>query len=47
MMVAGPCSVESEEQITEIAKEVQKGGRWVSARRRVQAAHLALCVPGA
>ena len=28
MMVAGPCSVESEEQITEIAKEVQRGGRW-------------------
>ena len=26
MMVAGPCSVESEEQITEIAKEVQKAG---------------------
>ena len=46
VVMAGPCSVESEEQILESARIVQGGRRPRAARRRVQAAHLALLVPG-
>ena len=46
VVMAGPCSVESREQILLSAKQVGGGGREVSARRRVQAAELAVQLPG-
>jgi 3-deoxy-7-phosphoheptulonate synthase len=45
-VIAGPCSVESEEQILTIARPVKAAGAKWPARRRVQAALLALLVPG-
>jgi len=38
-IMAGPCSVESEEQILEVARGVKRAGRHLPARRRLQAAH--------
>ena len=46
VVMAGPCSVESEKQIMETAETVARGGREDAARRRLQAAHLALRLPG-
>ena len=45
-IMAGPCSVESEEQIIDVAEARQGGGRDRSARRRVQAAHFPVRLPG-
>ena len=45
-VIAGPCSIESEEQVCLIAAAVKGLGRDDAARRRVQAAHLALRLPG-
>ena len=42
----GPCAVESEAQINEIAERVAAAGAKIAARRRVQAALLAVLVPG-
>ena len=47
VVIAGPCSVESEEQTLRIARARQGGRRARPARRRLQAAHLPLRVPGA
>ena len=47
IVMAGPCSVESREQIDGNGGSGQGGGRAHPARRRVQAAHLAVCVSGA
>ena len=46
VVMAGPCSVESEKQILESAETVAQAGAQDPARRRVQAAHLALRFPG-
>ena len=46
IMMAGPCSVESEKQIMETAEGVAAAGRAHAARRRLQTAHLALRFPG-
>ena len=46
IVMAGPCSVESEKQIMETAEGGGRGGRTSAARRRLQAAHLALRLPG-
>ena len=40
--MAGPCAVESREQMREIAHALKEAGVKVLARRRLQAAHLAL-----
>ncbi len=45
-VIAGPCAVESREQIDDDRRGGQDGGRALPARRRVQAAHVALRVPG-
>ena len=45
-IIAGPCSVESREQIIAVAQRREGLRRDAAARRRVQAAHLALCLPG-
>ena len=45
--MAGPCAVENKTLLIEIAKEVKDGGRELPPRRRIQAADLALCLPGA
>ena len=44
--MAGPCSVESEKQIMETAEGVAAAGAQHAARRRLQAAHVALRFPG-
>ena len=46
-MIAGPCSVESEEQIVAVAQGGQGLRREHAAGRRLQAPHLALRLPGA
>ena len=46
VVMAGPCSVESREQIIAAAEMVKQGGRESLARRRFQAAQLALHVSG-
>ena len=46
-LIAGPCSVEHREQTLETARAVAAAGRDDAARRRLQAAHVALHVPGA
>ena len=46
IVMAGPCSVESEKQIMETAEAVAAAGAQRAARRRLQAAHLALRFPG-
>ena len=45
-MIAGPCSIESEEQIVGIAK-AESRWRHNAPRRRLQAAYVALRFPGA
>ena len=45
-LIAGPCSVETRAQTLETARAVASGGRDMAARRRVQAAHVAVRVPG-
>ncbi len=47
VVMAGPCSVESERQILDAAQAVREAGRHRAPRRRLQAAQLALLVPGA
>ena len=46
IVMAGPCSVESEKQIMQAAEGVAQAGRQTAARRSVQAAHLALRFSG-
>ena len=46
-LIAGPCTVESREQTLERRAHRRGGGRLHAARRRVQAAHLAVRVQGA
>ena len=41
-MMAGPCSVESRDQLFRAAEAVAKAWRAIPSRRRIQAAHLAL-----
>ena len=45
--IAGPCTVETREQTLETARVRRRRGRDDAPRRRVQAAHLAVRVPGA
>ena len=45
-LIAGPCTVESREQTLDVARTVEGGRRVDAARRRVQAAHLAVRVQG-
>ena len=47
VVMAGPCSVESEGQIIAAARAVRDAGARGAPRRRVQAAQLAVLVPGA
>ena len=44
--MAGPCSVESREQLLTHRRERRGVGRDAAARRRLQAAHLAVRLPG-
>ncbi len=46
-LIAGPCTVESREQMLSTARTVRDGGATTAARRRLQAAHIPLRVPGA
>ena len=46
VVMAGPCSVESRQQVLDVADAREGGRRPRAARRRLQAAHLALRVPG-
>ena len=46
-LIAGPCSVESVRSDLLCGRAGEGGGREHSARRRIQAAHLALLFPGA
>ena len=46
VVMAGPCSVESERQILDAARAVRDGRRDHAPRRRLQAADLALLLPG-
>ena len=46
VVAAGPCAVESPEQIADIAARVVEIGSQASARRRVQATFLTLQLPG-
>ena len=45
-IIAGPCSVETEEQVMAAARAVAAAGRLHAARRGVQAAFVAVCLPG-
>ena len=45
-VIAGPCSVETEPQMHAAAAAVARRRRAADARRRVQAAHVAVRVPG-
>ena len=45
--IAGPCTVESREVLLSAARDGQGRRRPDAARRRLQAAHLAVLVPGA
>ena len=45
-LIAGPCTVESREQTLEVARAVAGRGRLDAARRRLQAAHVAVRVQG-
>ena len=47
VIIAGPCSVESRSAAAGDRPRRQRGRRPRPARRRLQAAHLALCLPGA
>ena len=42
ILMAGPCSVESREQILESAEIVKESGAQIPARRSVQTAHIAV-----
>ena len=42
VVIAGPCSVESREQLFSTARAIKAAGATHAARRRLQAAHLAL-----
>ena len=46
VVMAGPCSVESREQLLRTADERRRVRRHAAARRRLQAAHLAVRLPG-
>ena len=46
VVMAGPCSVESERQILDAARAVREAGRHGAPRRRLQAAELAVLVSG-
>lgn len=46
-VIAGPCAVESEEQMFATAAAVKAAGATILRGRRVQAAHVAVFVPGA
>ena len=46
-LIAGPCAVEGAEQMHRIARAVKQAGAAHSARRRVQAAHQSVLIPGA
>ena len=46
-VMAGPCSVEGEEHTIKMAKLVKGGRRQLPARRRLQAPHQPLLLPGA
>ena len=45
-VIAGPCAIENREQAMAVAEQVCQAGRAILPRRRLQAAHLALLVPG-
>ena len=45
-VMAGPCSVESRDQVLSTAEHVKKHGAPRAARRRLQAAHQPLRIPG-
>ena len=45
-VIAGPCAVESREQTANTAREVKAAGAVGPARRRLQAAHQPLRLPG-
>ena len=45
-LIAGPCTVESREQTLEVAADRRRRRRDDAARRRLQAAHLAVQLPG-
>ena len=45
-LIAGPCTVESREQTLGVARAVRDGGASDAARRRVQAAHVAVRLQG-
>ena len=47
IVMAGPCSAETEEQVEATAAAVKTRGRQGAARRRLQAAQLAVQLPGA
>ena len=46
-IIAGPCAVESEEQIFAIAQELSRDRDPFPSRRRLQTTHVAVHVPGA
>ena len=46
-LIAGPCTVEYREQTLETARAVAAAGATMAARRCVQAAHVAVHLPGA
>jgi len=46
VLISGPCSVESKEQVLSIASSVKKSRRTRAARWRIQAAHFALSFQG-
>ncbi len=46
IVMAGPCSAETDEQVNAVAAAVKKAGREDPARRRLQAAQLTLQLPG-
>ena len=45
-LIAGPCTVESRDQTLDTARRRQRGRRHHVPRRRLQAAHVAVRVPG-
>ena len=46
-LIAGPCTVEGRDQTLEVARVVAEHGALHAARGRLQAAHLAVLLPGA
>ena len=45
-MIAGPCSVESEEQVIDVAKAVKEAGANMLRGRSIQATHQPILFPG-